>query len=31
MVKGKTGLGHVVETMHDLGYDARLLQSPFCW
>ena len=23
--------GHVVETMHDLGYDVRLTRTPFCW
>jgi hypothetical protein len=23
--------GHVIEAMHDLGYDVRLMQSPFCW
>jgi hypothetical protein len=25
------GAGHVVDAMHDLGYDARLCQSPFGW
>jgi hypothetical protein len=25
------GVGHVVESMHDLGYDARITQSPFVW
>jgi hypothetical protein len=26
-----SGVGHVVEGMHDLGYDVRLTQSPFVW
>jgi hypothetical protein len=26
-----SGVGHVVETMHDLGYDVRLTRSPFVW
>ena len=25
------GIGHVVDAMHALGYDARLCQSPFGW
>jgi hypothetical protein len=26
-----SGAGHVVVAMHDLGYNARLTQSPFVW
>jgi NAD(P)-dependent dehydrogenase (short-subunit alcohol dehydrogenase family) len=26
-----SGSGHVIEAMHDLGYDIRLMRSPFCW
>jgi hypothetical protein len=26
-----SGAGHIAEAMHDLGYNARLTQSPFVW
>lgn len=25
------GVGHVVDAMHDAGYNVRLFQSPFVW
>jgi hypothetical protein len=24
-------VGHIVEAMHTVGYDVRLMQTPFCW
>jgi hypothetical protein len=26
-----SGIGHVAETMHEVGYDVRLSRSVFCW